>query len=75
MENYLDFTNIAEENFYNTVDAEDFFDDDAESIYKSLNKSIRLIPFGNYLKRYIYKKVGFELCSQLEGCIVCRKIL
>ena len=23
----------------------------------------------------MYKKVGFELCSQLEGCIVCRKIL
>ena len=23
----------------------------------------------------MYKKVGFELCSQIEGCVVCRKKL
>lgn len=56
----LDFTLHSEENFYDTVDMSEFMDDDAESIYAHLNNKMKLIPFGDYLKRYIYRKAGFD---------------
>lgn len=56
----LDFTLHSEENFYDTVDMSEFMDDDAESIYAHLNSKMKLIPFGDYLKRYIYNKAGFD---------------
>ncbi len=56
----LDFTLHSEEEFYDTVDMSEFADDDAESIFAHLNRKIKLIPFGDYLKRYIYNKAGFD---------------
>lgn len=58
--NNLDFTLNSEEEFYDTVDMSAFADDDAESIYAHLNSKMKLIPFGDYLKRYIYQKAGFD---------------
>ena len=58
--NELDFTGRSEEDFYEIVDATTFRDQDAQMIYAHLKKRIRLIPFGDYLKRYIFEKVGFE---------------
>lgn len=55
-----DFTKGVQEVFHNTVTKESFQDMDAEAIYQSLSESIKLIPFGDYLKRYVYDMAGFE---------------
>ena len=50
----LDFTRRSEEEFYGVVDAEGFGDEDADRIYACLREGLRPIPFGDYLKRYIF---------------------
>ena len=59
--NPLEFTRNSEEKFYNVVDLADFQDDDAEKIFRCLKDELRLIPFGDYLKRYIFIK------SEMKG--------
>ncbi len=56
----LDFTIKSEEDFYDIVDMSEFVDEDAELIYKHLHNKMKIIPFGNYLKRYIFKKAEFD---------------
>ena len=56
----LDFTMRSEEAFYDTVDLEAFSEQDAETIYSFLVSEIQQIPFGDYLKRYIYSKSGMK---------------
>jgi len=56
----LNFTKRSEDLFYDAVDLADFRDQDAETIYKSLTKGMQPIPFGDYLKRYIYMKAGMN---------------
>ncbi|MDR1616766.1 MAG: hypothetical protein LBR98_07125 [Syntrophomonadaceae bacterium] len=58
--NSLEFTKNSEEKFYRVVDLADFQDDDAEKIFQCLRNELRLIPFGDYLKRYIFIKSGME---------------
>lgn len=55
----LDFTIKSEEEFYETVDVGNFIDEDAELIYEHLHNKMKIIPFGDYLKRYIFKKADF----------------
>lgn len=57
-QNSLDFTNNAWNALYDAVDSEYFRDKDAEVIYKALEKRLKFISFGEYLKRYIYQKAG-----------------
>ena len=52
----LDFTGVALDSLYDTVDNESFHDMDSQLIYDSLTQRLRVIPFGDYLKRYIYQK-------------------
>ena len=54
----LDFTRRAEDQLYDVVDQETFLDQDADLIYQSLKTKMRLIPFSDHLKRYIYRKAG-----------------
>jgi len=56
--NILDFTRRSEDYFYDTVDLKDFKDKEADFIYDCLYKRLRLIPFCDYLKRYIFIKSG-----------------
>lgn len=56
----IDFTLRSEENFYEAADLESFRDQDAEIIYDHLVKQMRIIPFGEYLRRYLYLQAGFE---------------
>lgn len=56
----INFTRHSEDEFYDTVDTETFQDEDADSIYEHLQSKIKLIPFGDYLKRYIFRIAGFE---------------
>ncbi len=71
-----DFTNSAWDSLYETVDDEKFFDCDAELIYNSLKRRLRSIPFGDYLKRYIYRKaepaIPFEAVSLKEYQVIIR---
>ncbi len=53
-----DFTEMAWENFYNSVDDPDFQNDDAGLIFESLSENLKVIPFGDYLKRYIHRISG-----------------
>ncbi len=58
--NGLDFTVNSEDRFYDTVDMEQFKYEDADVIYNYLHQNMMLIPFGDYLKRYIFISAGFE---------------
>ena len=55
-----EFTNIALNAMYETVDSQSFRDQDANLIYETLKNKLRFISFGDYLKRYIYKNAGFS---------------
>lgn len=55
-----DFTDHAWEVMYDTVDSTYFRDKDADIIYSALEKRLKFIPFGEYLKRYIYRKAGLD---------------
>ena len=56
----MDFTNKAWDVLYDAVDNNYFLDRDADLIYSALNKRMKYIPFGEYLKRYIYRQAGLE---------------
>lgn len=56
----LEFTRGSQEKFFDTVDLKDFRDENPDIIFECLQKQMRLIPFGDYLKRYIFLKAGFE---------------
>lgn len=56
--NEFDFTGAAWRSLYAAVDNDEFMDQDAELIYKSLQHKLKLISFGDYLRRYIYIKAG-----------------
>ena len=54
------FTPRSEESFYAVVDHPDFFERDSHLIYYALQHRLKLIPFGDYLKRYIYRKAEIQ---------------
>jgi len=56
----LNFTQSSEEEFYDVVDLADFKDNDADTIFNSLKNKLRLVPFGDYLKRYIFIHSGMK---------------
>lgn len=52
----LDFTYSAREQFYDAADDPYFQKSDTKVIYTLLQEKMRIIPFGDFLKRYIYHK-------------------
>lgn len=52
----IEYTESAWESLYNTVDRDEYRERDAEMIYKTLDECIKRVSFGDYLKRYIYRK-------------------
>lgn len=54
------FTPRAEECFYSVVDSPDFSELDSQLIYRALLERLDPIPFGDYLKRYIYRAAGIS---------------
>ena len=54
----FDFTDAAWESLYDAVDDTQFLEKDAQLIYNSLKHRLKIISFGDYLKRYIYQKAG-----------------
>lgn len=59
------FTENAWDALYDAVDSKDFIDRDASLIFDALSKKLRFIPFGEYLKRYIYRRA--EIAEPFEG--------
>lgn len=55
-DNALEYTVSAAEKMSSIIWNEDFLENDAEIIFDYLYNSMRLISFGDYLKRYIYVK-------------------
>ncbi|MBR3493946.1 MAG: hypothetical protein IKH38_00825 [Clostridia bacterium] len=53
-----EFTIDAEERFYDVVDDPLFHSEDRNLIYQALQRELRPILFGEYLRRYIYGKAG-----------------
>ena len=61
-ENYeTDFTERAWDSLYSVVDHTYFRDQDAHLIYEALEHRLKYISFGEYLKRYIYRKAEFTV--------------
>lgn len=58
--NGTDFTDNAWDALYDVVDSADFRDHDADRIYDALSRRLKFIPFGEYLKRYIYRKAELK---------------
>ena len=54
----LEFTTCASELFYDTVDHPNFGSEDQTMIFNALVSRVKPIRFGDYLKRYIYRKAG-----------------
>ena len=54
------FTPRSEECFYSVVDSPDFSELDSQLIYRALLERLDPIPFGDYLKRYIYRAAGIS---------------
>lgn len=60
----LEYTSHAIASMNSVVNDAYFRDNDAEVIYKALEKQLKTISFGDYLKRYIYTK--FKLETQFD---------
>ena len=56
----LDFTHRAKKSVVQTLRDPYFRDSDYSLIYDLLKTRMRIVPFGDYLKRYIYKKAEME---------------
>ena len=56
----LDFTHRAKVSFIRTVKDPYFRDSDYDLIYDLLKTKMRIVPFGDYLKRYIYTKAEMK---------------
>lgn len=53
----FEFTNLAENEFYDIIENSDFFNQESETIYNYLKNKIGRIHFCDYLKRFIYRRV------------------
>lgn len=56
----LDFTYRAKESFLEAVKDPYFRDRDCDVIFDLLRSGMRIVPFGDYLKRYIYRKAELQ---------------
>ncbi len=56
----LNFSEKAWETFYDVVDDASFLTEDARLIYDQLKNKLRITPFGEHLKRYVYKKANLS---------------
>ncbi len=57
----LEYTEIAWEAMYDAVDSTYFRDQDADLIYHTLQERLHSLSFGDYLKRYLYRKAKTKI--------------
>ena len=56
----FDYTRRAAVRMNEVIDSEDFADMDAEMIFNYISKQMNIVLFPDFLKRYIYEKVGID---------------
>lgn len=56
----LSFTDRSWDVFYGVIEADYFQENEAKTIYDTLSKKLNHVPFGDYLKRYIYREAGMS---------------
>ena len=71
----LYFTDRSWELFFEVIERKDFQKNEARVIYEALKKRLRYVPFGDYLKRYIYCHAGLTGAYDEIGEDVYRQIL
>ena len=71
----LYFTDRSWELFFEVIERKDFQKNEARVIYEALKKRLRYVPFGDYLKRYIYRQAGLTGAYDEIGEDVYRQIL
>lgn len=57
---FVQFTEIAWESFYDSVDSTAFPEQDTDVIYESLSKNLDAVPFCDYLKRFLHTRMGLS---------------
>ena len=55
-----EFTKRAKHQIQRIVDSDDFQDMDSEAIFRYLYGSMQIVSFKDYLRRYIYEKLGID---------------
>lgn len=74
----LDFTHRAKKSIQQTLKDPYFRDSDYDLIYDLLKNRMRIVPFGDYLKRYIYSKAEMtgdyhEIPTAVFQDIICEE--
>lgn len=59
-DDFLNYTEKAYAAFYDVIDDPYFLQKDQDSIYAALKEKVKVIPFGDHLKRYIYEKAEMD---------------
>ncbi len=54
----FEYTNLAENVFYDLIEDEEFFDKESDTIYKCLKKQGNRLYFCDFLKRFIYRRLN-----------------
>lgn len=62
----FEFTRKAAQRFRQVVSLDSFEDEDADVIFNYLYKEMKLVSFGDHLKRYIYERA--ELDEPFQKC-------
>lgn len=55
-----DFTKRSAANLKRITDSGGFREEDSETIFRYLRNQMEVVPFGDYLKRYLYEKCALE---------------
>ena len=66
----LDFTHRAKKSVVQTLRDPYFRDSDYSLIYDLLKTRMRIVPFGDYLKRYIYKKAEMQTRREFSSTFI-----
>lgn len=56
----ISFTDHSWELFYGVIEEDAFQNNEAAAIYQALEKKLHYIPFGDYLKRFVFRAAGLE---------------
>ncbi|MBQ6196049.1 MAG: hypothetical protein IJK47_01270 [Lachnospiraceae bacterium] len=56
----LNFTDRSWDIFYGVIESDYFQENEAGAIFAALEKKMNSVPFGDYLKRFLYHAAGLE---------------
>ena len=71
----LNFTDRSWDIFYGVIESDYFQENEAGDIFAALEKKMNSVPFGDYLKRFLYHAAGLEGAFREIDDAVYRQIL